>query len=156
LTEALRHAERGGRRDWVGIVMNSLGRMNRCWGRYEAAMPYLDGALRIRRECGDRIGECHTLQELAGALLMLGRPDEAWTRLSPALAIAIEVGGHDLERQVRMLRMQVLAGRGEDQAVGPELAAALTASRAGRDEQAVSEVLEVARSLGHPVAGEGR
>ncbi|HEY6311775.1 MAG TPA: BTAD domain-containing putative transcriptional regulator [Streptosporangiaceae bacterium] len=72
-------------------VLNNLGQALG-FSHMSEGIGYLEQALAIRREIGDRIGEAQAANNLSDAYVVLGRTDEALDLLRRALDLSREVG----------------------------------------------------------------
>ncbi len=88
---ALESARQGNNRQGEAWVLNNLGEALG-FTRESEGIGYLEEALAIRREIGDRIGEGQTANNLADAYANLGRMDEALDLLARVLDLTREVG----------------------------------------------------------------
>jgi tetratricopeptide (TPR) repeat protein len=88
---ALDSARHTGNRQAEAWVLNTLGLALRVTGESES-IRYLEQALAIRREIGDRIGEAQAANNLADAYEALGRGEEAIGLLRRALDLNRELG----------------------------------------------------------------
>ena len=88
---ALESARQVNNRQGEAWVLNNLGEALG-FTRESEGIGYLEEALAIRREIGDRIGEGQTANNLADAYANLGRMDEALDLLARVLDLTREVG----------------------------------------------------------------
>jgi len=88
---ALDGARRLGNRQAEAWVLNNLGYALGITGDGDG-IGYLEQALAIRREIGDRIGQAHAANNLADAYRALGRKQDALEALRRALELNREVG----------------------------------------------------------------
>ena len=61
-------------------------------GQYDKAKEYLEKALAVQIEIGDKKGEASSLGNLGTVFISLGQYDKAKEHLEKALAIQIEIG----------------------------------------------------------------
>lgn len=88
---ALESARQVGNRQGEAWVLNNLGQALG-FSHMSEGIGYLEQALAIRREIGDRIGEAQAAVNLSDAYVVLGRTDEALDLLGRALDLSREVG----------------------------------------------------------------
>jgi len=88
---ALDSARRAGNRQGEAWILNSLGEALGITGESEG-IGFLEQALAIRREIGDRMGEAQAANNLANAYQRLGRTEEALDVLHRALDLNRELG----------------------------------------------------------------
>ncbi len=74
------------------VVLNLIGKQHHNLGNYQEALHYLEQALKIRREIGDRAGEGTTLNNIGLIHHNLGNYQEALHYLEQALKIRREIG----------------------------------------------------------------
>ena len=97
--EVLRNAGLG--RSARAIVLTMLGNAERYSGRLEDACSYLESALAIHRETGNRLAQCIVLDNLSLVLKHQGHIDEGLTHAEAALAISREIGARRTEGGIR-------------------------------------------------------
>jgi Flp pilus assembly protein TadD len=82
--------------------LSNLGSLHQRQGHYNEATAYLEQALPLHRESGDRTGEAETLNTLGEVLHGIGESDKARSRHTSALAVALHSG--DRREQARAHR----------------------------------------------------
>lgn len=145
LTQALRLIVLVGEPARTGVVLNALGMRYRERGRFDEAVGYLDRALTVRRDCGDALGEMHTLMQLARADASRQRTEDALAGLAGVVELAAETGADDFELQARRLRYVVLSVAQRRVEAEAELARAAALCRRMPDRLADLKLRELAR-----------
>lgn len=100
-TEALRLAREAGEPSVVVGPLVYLGHLDRLEGQAEQALALQDEALAVSRAAQDPMGEATSRVRGAQALRDLGRLDEAWHRLQPALELVEELRSRPEQSSVR-------------------------------------------------------
>lgn len=95
LPGALNHFELGleilrelGERRGEALILHSISRVYRDWGRWEEALRVLEESLAISHEVGDRTGQASTLINISQIYQDWGRSEEALRILEESLAIS--------------------------------------------------------------------
>ena len=94
-----------------GITLNNIGEIYRAQGNPSKALKYLEQALTIRREVGDRAGEGFTCWNLGCTYEYLGDLARAEEYISLTVEIEEQVGHYYLENDRNYLK-QLRAKRG--------------------------------------------
>lgn len=122
LTEGLELARKARDRRTEGLLLIELGHLRTLAGDPEAGLALHDRAAALLAEVGDRRGRASAEARGAQALAALGRPEEAWRRLSAALE-AVE--GLRSETERRDFRASYFAFRQDYYEIGLDLLTAL-------------------------------
>ncbi|GAB4354780.1 MAG: hypothetical protein Fur0042_23850 [Cyanophyceae cyanobacterium] len=91
----------------AGTLLNNIGLLYQQQGAYPQAQRYLEQALTLSREGGDRVGEGSTLQNLGENYRLTGQYDQALRHYDQALTIHRENGD-------RLRESVALHNRGKD------------------------------------------
>jgi predicted ATPase/transcriptional regulator with XRE-family HTH domain len=150
--EALDVFRRGTNLFWTARAATNLGRCLARLGEVDAAVPFLDEALLLRRQIGDQRGVANTLHHLADARESAGELVRAQALAAEALSIARSVGDRFVTVRALIGLGRVAYARGEMRAAAEYLDQALTmAERDGFGH----EVAEVAGVRGLVARGAG-
>ncbi len=87
-------------RAWEGLGLMNLGYVIWEQGNFKRALTFLEPALAIQEETGNRWAEASCLENLGMTLRDLGHPDQALSHFQRALAICSELGLRDDEASV--------------------------------------------------------
>ena len=110
-------------------VCIGLGNASQALGQYQQAIDYLQQALAIKREIGDRNGEANALIGLGLAYYSLGQYQQAIDYLQQALAITQEIGDRHGEANALINLGQVYRALGQYQQAIDYLQQALAIKR---------------------------
>ncbi len=132
-----------GRPDLECRALEGISEVHAFRGEVEPATEAIEASLRLRRRCGDQLGEAVDLANLGNVRRQLGRYQEAFDHYAEARAIASAIGNRYELARIAAEEMELHIGRGE-------LARAEQAAKeAARRYEAIGDVLRLSRVVKH-------
>lgn len=113
--QSLEISRRDGHQQWQGAALTCLGNVSRLLGDFEAARAYLDDAVSLTHDTGNRVGEAIALQGLGELLIALGDMDAAISVLERTMALHETLGDRHSHAGAR-LSLAAIAVRQADPA----------------------------------------